>query len=438
MKILIPSSVFPTQKNRLVQYAYNLKNSAKDNNIQLIWVISQPNKFSETKFEDDLVIDIHQFTNAIKVIEKIKPDCVLTNNNSREPITMSFILAAKKKKIPLVYYYLNDQAPKLGVGAYKSQKENLTIRFRSLIADKTPMDSNEKKKLKRGLFFMYKNKFLMRTRHKSGINWITVLRNFFEDILSYVNYKKPIWNNLADLNLCSNQELFEFWTSIGIDKEKIVMTGSPYWDNIYEKFQNWTNDDGKNDDEIRILITTAGMVEHELWTEKEREFYLNELFQNLNKDSKITYCIKIHPASENKIFYQKFLAERKINAVIYQHEDLYELMKKFDIIISYGSSTVHTECAYGGIKMILLDINWDYKQKNLVDEAIRSGYFMYCKKFKDLLPLINQLQKKEIEFSDELIQAREKMSYKFDGKSGKRARNAINNLIKNYKNNLKK
>ena len=60
MKILIPSSVFPTQKNRLVQYAYNLKNSAKDNNIQLIWVISQPNKFSETKFEDDLVIDIHQ------------------------------------------------------------------------------------------------------------------------------------------------------------------------------------------------------------------------------------------------------------------------------------------------------------------------------------------------------------------------------------------
>ena len=192
MKILIPSSVFPTQKNRLVQYAYNLKNSAKDNNIQLIWVISQPNKFSETKFEDDLVIDIHQFTNAIKVIEKIKPDCVLTNNNSREPITMSFILAAKKKKIPLVYYYLNDQAPKLGVGAYKSQKENLTIRFRSLIADKTPMDSNEKKKLKRGLFFMYKNKFLMRTRHKSGINWITVLRNFFEDILSYVNYKKPI------------------------------------------------------------------------------------------------------------------------------------------------------------------------------------------------------------------------------------------------------
>ena len=112
MKILIPSSVFPTQKNRLIQYAYNLKNSTKDNDIQLIWIIGQPNKFYDTKFEDDLVIDIHQFTDAVEVIDKIKPDCVLTNNNSREPITMSFILAAKKKKIPLVYYYLNDQAPK--------------------------------------------------------------------------------------------------------------------------------------------------------------------------------------------------------------------------------------------------------------------------------------------------------------------------------------
>jgi hypothetical protein len=433
MKILIPSSAFPTQKNKLIQYVYNIKNAVEDNNIQLIWIICQPNKFCDTEFEDDLVIDIHQFTNAIEVIEKIKPDCVLTNNNSREPITMSFIMAAKKKKIPLIYYYLNDQAPKLGVGAYKSQKENLTIKFRSIVADKTPMDSNEKKKLRRALFFMYKNKFLMKTRHKSGINWILTLKDFFDDIASYVNYKKPIWNKLADLNLCSNQELFEFWISIGIDKKKIVMTGSPFWDKIYEKIRVLKNQKKQSDDKIRVLVVTSGLVEHGIWTEKEREFYLNKLFQNLNKDNKIIYSIKIHPASEDKIFYQKFLTEKKINSTIYQHEDLFETMKEFDIIISYGFSSVHTECAYGGIKMILLDINWNYKKFNLVDEAIRSGYFIHCKKFEELLPKINELYKKEVNLSEEIIQARDKMSYKFDGKSGERAINAIINLVKNQK-----
>lgn len=427
MKILIPSSVFPTQKNKLIQYVYNIKKAAKNNgDIKLIWIVCQPSTFNNTEFEKDLVIDIHQFKNAIEVINEINPDCVLTNNNSKEALTMSFILAANSTKTPLVYYYLNDQIPVLGKGAYKSQKENLTIQLRNVLSEKTAMDSDEKKKpLRRGLFLMYKNKFLMRTRRKAGIGFVRAIRDFFNDMSSFIFYKKPIWNNLADLNLCSNQDLFEFWTNVGVDKEKIVFTGSPYWDKIYEKIQNLKKQETKNGGKIRVLIVTGGMVEHGIWTQKERDFYLNELFKNLNSDNKIMYDIKIHPASESKTFYQDFFEQNKINAKIYQHEDLFDTMKNYDIIISYGSSSVHTECAYGGIKMILLDINWNYKRFNLVDEAIRSGYFMHCKNFKELVPMINQLHEQEIKFSDEFIKARERMAYKFDGKSGERAWNAI-------------
>lgn len=432
MKILVPSSVFPTQKNKLIQYVYNIKNTAKNSDdVKLIWIVCQPSTFKNTEFEKDLVIDIHQFKNAIQVLNEINPDCVLTNNNSKEALTMSFILAANNTKTPLVYYYLNDQTPILGKGAYKSQKENLTIQLRNVLSEKTAMDSDEKKKpLRRGLFLMYKNKFLMRTRRKVGIGFVRAIRDFFNDMSSFIFYKRSIWNNLADLSLCSNQDLFEFWTNVGVDKDKIVFTGSPYWDKIFEKIQKLKKQEIKNDGKIKVLIVTGGMVEHGVWTQNERDFYLKELFKTLNTDNKILYDIKIHPASESKIFYQNFFEQNKINAKIYQHENLFDTMRDYDIIISYGSSSVHTECAYGGIKMILLDINWNYRRVNLVDEAIRSKYFMHCKEFNQLVSMINQLYKKEVEFSDELIQARERMSYKFDGKAGERALMAIYNICK--------
>jgi len=181
MKILIPSSVLPSQKNKLVIYAYNLKDSLKrKTNIELVWLICQPDKFSNYKYDNDSIIDIHNFNDAVKALNDIKPDCVLANNNSREPLSYSFSLAAKFLKIPLIYYYLNDLAPVLGSSPYKNSKENLSILLKRFFANKVPTDSEDKKKfMRRGSFFIFKNIFLMKTRIKTRINVLKAFKELF-------------------------------------------------------------------------------------------------------------------------------------------------------------------------------------------------------------------------------------------------------------------
>jgi len=432
MKILVPSSVLPSQKNKLVTYATNIKDSlAKKTTIELVWLICQPDRVSNSIYDSNTIIDIHDFDDAVKALENIKPDCVLANNNSREPLSYSFSLAAKYLKIPLIYYYLNDLVPFLGYSPYKNSWENLSILQKRFFANKVPTDSEDQKKfMRRGRFFVFKNIFLMKTRIKTGVNTIKAIKELLGDLSLYFLYKKPIWNKLADVNLCSNQEVYDFWTSIGIDRKKIAMTGSPYWDKIFQQVTIRKEKQKKKSDKIRVLLVTGGMVEHGLWTAKQRETYLKKIFRELEKDKRITFAIKIHPASESFLFYKEFLKKLVLDIPIYQHENLLDMMYDYDIILSYGSSSIHTECAYGGIKMILLDVGWNYKRFALVEEARMSGYFVVCTRFEDLVKHVHELNNKEVKFSPELIKAREKIAYKFDGKAGERATDAILEIIK--------
>ncbi len=430
MKIIIPSPIEPTKKNRLIQYVYNLKKGIEKNQkCELIWIVAQPDKFENYKFHNDHVIDIRNFKNASHAIRKINPDIVLANNNSREPLSFSFSLAAKKEKIPLVFYYLNDLSPVFGKGPYKSYKENISILLRNFFSDKVVTDEDsQKRKFRRGKFFLFKNSFLMKTRLSLGINLFSVLYAFFSDLSLYIFYKKPIWTKLGDLNLCSNQELFNFWLKdVGINEKKIVITGSPFWDEIYWKLKeiNEKKERGK----IRVLLTTAALVEHGLWSIQDRENYLTNIFNQFKNMENIVLDLKIHPASESKIFYERFLEINKFNAKIFQKEDFLDIIKDYDIVLSYHNSTIHTICAYGGIKTVFLESDSNYTRFSLVDEAIDSEYFMICNNFEKIVPTILKLNQKEVKFNQKIINAREKMSFKFDGKSGDRAASAIIKLI---------
>lgn len=435
MKILIPSPVLLTQKNKLITYVYNLKDSlSKKTKIELVWMIYQPDRISDSKYDNDTIFDIHDFNDAVEVLEKIKPDCILTNNNSREPIAFSFILASKYLKKPLIYYYLNDLVLGLGSSSsYKNFWENARILIRRFFANKIATDSEDQKQfMRRGRFFGFKNIFLMKTRIRIGVNPIIAIKELIRDYSLYFRYKKPIWNNLGDLYLCSNLELYNFWTGIGIDKEKLVITGSPYWDKIFHQVIKRKEKLKENkSDKIRVLLVTGGLVEHGVWTYKQREVYLKKIFQELKKNQQIVFNVKIHPASESFLFYTEFIKKLGINIKIYQHENLLETMYNYDIILSYGYSTIHTECAYAGIKMILLDVGWNFKKTALVDEALKSGFFLSCASFENIGASIVELNNKEIKFDSELIKAREKLAFKFDGKAGERASDAIIQILKN-------
>ena len=61
----------------------------------------------------------------------------------------------------------------------------------------------------------------------------------------------------------------------------------------------------------------------------------------------------------------------------------------------------------------------------MVDEAIAAGHVKRCNSFTDLIPLIHNFHKQEINLAKEFIEQRTKHFYKFDGKSGERAADTI-------------
>ena len=433
MKILVSTPIVPTKKNKLVRYVDNIvKNIKIKKPVKISWFVFQPDDVVNQKIDNGEILDIHDFENAVELLKKVKPDCVMANNNSREPISYSLTLAANFLKIPLIFYYLNDRTPILGNQPNMTYSKNFSIQLRNFLSNRITTDSSsDKKTLRRGKFFYYKNMFLFKTRKSIGLNHLETTKLFLNDLIWYLRYKKPVWSKYADLNLCSNNDLHDFLIKVGIDNEKISITGSPFWDNIYEKVKFREKQEIKKSNKIRVLIVTSSLVEHGFWTTQERKNYLTKIFYELMNDEKIIFDLKIHPVSEDYEFYMNFLSKIKSNAKIYQKEDFWNIINDYDLVLSYGTSTIHTECAYGGIKMILLDVGWDFKKFALVDEAISSRFFVVCKKFEEIKKSITSIYTKDIIISQELIKMREEMSYKFDGKSGERAANAIISLCNN-------
>ena len=129
LRILAPTHVIPSKKNKLINYVENIVTEVnKKVEIEVFWFIFQPDTL---KTENNNFLDIHNFNNAIELLEKIKPDCIFANNNSREPISYSLSIAAKYLKIPLVYYYLNDLSPINGNQPDIGFTKNMSILLRN-------------------------------------------------------------------------------------------------------------------------------------------------------------------------------------------------------------------------------------------------------------------------------------------------------------------
>ncbi|NWJ29647.1 hypothetical protein HX850_01835, partial [Marine Group I thaumarchaeote] len=410
MKILVATAVIPNKKNKLIKYIENIVENIKVKiPVKIFWLVYQPEHVINQKIKDGEILDIHDFENSIELLEKIKPDCVIANNNSRDTINYSLTIAANYLKIPLVFSYLNDQIAVEKDKSDMTYSKHFMILLRNFFSSKIPTDSkNEKKTLRRGKFFYYKNMFLFKTRKSNGMSNLKATRLFINDLIWHIRYKKPVWNNCGNLNLCSNLSWYEFLIKNGIDSKKITITGSPYWDKIYNKIKLREKQQIQKKDKIRVLIITSPLVEHGFCTKQERENYLTRTFSELVSDEKISFALKIHPTSEDKKFYENFLFNLKINTKIYQKEDFWDIINEYDIVLSIGPSTINTECAYGGIKMILFDGGWNFRKVALVKEAISDEFFIECKKFEEIKKSIFSLYEKDIGISHEVIKAREK------------------------------
>lgn len=391
--------------------------------IELIWIVCEKNETKNEIDDCEKKFDIRNFDNAFDLLETIKPDCVLAMNSKIPPVEKAISAASKFKKIPLVHFKVIEKVEETTNNDIKNLSKTTVQNMKRLFIDGKNM------LFKKISFILYKHNFLYKTRSKIGINFVNNFLLYINDVSIYF-WKKERMYTIADLQLVNNQDWMKYFKNIGFSENKLALTGSPNWDPIYEKINNCNLERiDASRRQIRILIITCPLVEHGYGTYPQRNLFLKNIFNEL-KSEKIDLEIKIHPSSEMKSSYQEFLEKNNLKIPIFQKEGLWDIIEKYDLVLTYGYGYPQIECAFGGIRTILLKTEWNFPIIPMVNAAINSGYFRICENLKDIIPTIHKLLNEEIEINNEILLERENLSYKFDGKAGERAAIAILDLLK--------
>ena len=426
MRIFVTTSNHPLKNSTGNIIVKNfIKNLKENNSVFCIWFLYNQKKNGVSENLDEIIIDIHDYNDAIEVLKKIKPDCILANNNQYATIDHAFSLAAKFLKIPLIYYKIVDFTDE------ENSKNNLVIKnnLKKIIKRVFLKDPETNRFI--GSFIIHKNKFLFKTKNKIKINLIENIKSQFEHIVYNFNGKpEKRFSNLGDLNIVNNEMWSNVFKKCGINDEKIVITGNPYWDEYYKIFSSRKiSHEPIKKNPIKVLILTTPLFEHGIWSKNQKDQNMSKLIEVLSKENDIEFSFKIHPTSEYIDTYQQYIKNDKVK--IFQNEFFWDISDDYDLVISYGFSMIHIEVALAGYRMILCNFNEKFRIMPMVDSGINSGFIQTCDNL-DTLPLqIKNLANKKIEFDENYTNEVEKFLYKFDGNSGMRVAKAIQKLLKN-------
>jgi len=429
MKILVPTYVMPNVKHGRT----NLINSVlpylrEKTNTEIIWIVFQPDKILKQKTNGLSIYDIHDFSNAVNLLRITKPDCVIVTSTT-DAIQLSISIAANFLKIPLISIYLFNYNY-MGVSSAFTTIENFEISLQKFFSKQTSTDKeNQKKSFRRGKFILYKHNFLRKTRKTITGNYFNALLFTLKELFTQTLGKPKNYNELANLHLLSDNSWLKPLVNLGINKDKLIVTGNPYWDKLFQKLEEIKYKHTQKKSNINILVITDALVEHGIWTPKKRDAFLGKLFDKLKKETNISFSIKIHPSSEDRYYYDTFFHERKTKIRIFQKEDLWDIINDFDLVISYGSTTAQTELVAMGMKILLLDANVSLTPAHLVNEGISSGIVSNCESFSDIIPSIHKLLENKIEITKNLIKERNQL-FQSDGKASERVANAILKIVK--------
>ena len=392
-------------------------------NIQMTWIVHKNEKI-EKRSDNVKILDIHDFDNAVEVIQKVKPNLVYVIPGLNAP-DYALALAAKYFKIPTI-------GGELGITFFG---KNMKIQFlKSLITQffqsSTSFHDPERKQLMgKGKFFIYKHIFLLKTQKAIKQNQLKIIKESFSLLFMYLFRFNKI--NLrfdsrfsVDLHFLDGEIMIKQLLDAGFKKSSLVVTGNPIHDIIFQELQN-SIDISKNSKKIRVLLITSNMsgFEHN-WVKIKRDCMIKGIIKEVNKNKdNIELNVKIHPSAESLNEYQKLIHAIDPSIRIFQKESILQLIKESDVLISTNTSTAMV-CGLLSKKPLIIyncfQLDWD--------EFLTRKLAIECKKIEDIVSSINIAisSKPSMNKTDEFIK---EVLFRTDGKSAKRISKAIINLV---------
>ena len=437
IKILVSLHTMPTIRSYKQIILNEIIPILKKNiEVKIFWFIYMPEKNNQIKSNniDEVILDIHDFKNAVDLIQKIKPDIIYSSPTNNLP-DYSLNLAAKYLKIPTIGEMMNDSITDI------KPKEILKYFIKGFLSNSVPTDTTtdttqQKQFLRRGRFFIFKYIFLLRTQKVIGINsikrikdCITLLKDsYYEPIRGY-NPRFSCTHHFVESELIMKQLIKN-----GFDKMSLTITGMPVHDPLFKIINKKRNTVERtiSKEKIEILFLTHSLLEHGFQTKEEREYIVQGIINEFTKISdKYNLIVKIHPSSENILDYESIIKPINPEIQIVQKGDIFEYIKNADIVITYSTSTAPKHAILFKKPVIICNF---FELKN--DPLLVNHLAYDCKELKDLIPMIKKSQNVELLTEEKINNFINEYFYKLDGKSAERMCDEIIKIFNQI--NLKK
>lgn len=421
IKILIPLHVFPTEEHITTILLNNLKKSL-DKKIQskyIFFIYTQQN--SELELNDDILIYFNQFSNAVDVLKKIKPDIIFLNED-RSSIDLSFHIAGEYLQIPVLcpinHIWLSDNK-----GSKKiifSKLKFLTSRFFS--------QNNDISKNKNQSYGKKLN-FLISTMKNSNYNLFNIIPIFLKLFISQLTTKPIIFSK-------SKNNLFRLETESSVPillKNKfpasnLIVTGNPIYDEVFRRINNFKQN--KNN-KLRILFAPSQVFEDGIWNKKDSDASFVEILNILiNNNDKFSTVVKIHPTSVDISYYEKLLKNIEPNMQIFQKENFLDLLDICDLVIGYPANSTMLRTSLLAKKPIVLCNFFN----NGTCEFLQKKLAIECKSPQKLVETIFYAIKTNPSTSKNASDFIAEYYYKFDGLSSERLASALISFLDKNKN----
>ena len=422
LKILVINEVSPHIKNRAsIIFEKIIPILLKKNEIKVFW-LSYDHKINDESIDSPYeLLHVSKFKNAKEVIEKTKPDLIyLTPGLSI--IDYAFLLTARVLQIP-TFGWVNSNQMFSPTGT--NVKRQLKIFFNeSFIKNKINENNSEFKVVT----YLKKNLFLIRSMRKNGSTYNYIIREIiknFKLIFIYElqeNEKYTKFN--CDLLLVENELTVDQPHNLGLSKNNMKLVGDPTYDLPFEEKYIEIKNEIKNEIKILFITTnfTAGQGKSSWSLEKQNQMIKELIKEYIKNKGKISLKIKIHPISEKYSDYEKILEKYNTNIQIFQHEDIFKLIKEADVILAPSASTA------GLIALIMKKpiIVWDYfniKGDIFLNEKIT----MNCNKISEINDCV--LNRMKFMQENELVINNFIKKFCGEGNAAQKIADAVNELV---------
>ncbi len=394
--------------------------------IELVWVSFQPYEFDEYDIRNYHVIDYHKFNDAVDLIEKIKPDIIICE--SRLGINgIAFSKAGKSKKIPVITII-----GYVGISENFGRTFSIKTSLQLASSNKVLADASKEHKPKKFAMLQYvidKYVFLLKTLKKSNYTmWDLIKFIFFYPGIHVFGQSYPPLHNITsgNLNFCFNQHLFVRLVEAGFEKSTIMLEGDPVFDELFIRTKKSKSETSST--KINILFCPTPMHEHGWLSKNEEEKMILDIINNIKKNIDFDIALKIHPSTSNYDEYKLLLEKTNYDISLYQKENTVDLLNKYDLMLTYGSSDVILEAVLLHKPVVLFKYSSEDKFNRFSDRNIISE----CDDLSKLYPIIKNSISHIIP-QEQFASYVEQHIGKFDGNNSERIANKIYNFFQKMK-----